>query len=691
MTTRFSLSLLLGLLLLPVAGNAQSLLLDNFNSPATTALSDANWTVVSGGTTNPILVATPGLTLPKYPGASGNAASFTTTGQDVSRDLTAPVTAGSVYVAALVNLSAAKSGDYFLHGALAGGASPFGGRVFAKSSGTGFQLGVSKATSTAAYGAPVYSFGTTYLIVLKYTFNGGTATDDLSDLYVFAAGDDYSAEPATPLASSTDGTDVASVGAVNLRQGTASNAPTGTIDGIRVGSSWNDAVLATQTVDDGAGYRLLGAPVQGVTVGTLAGINLVQSVVGQYPTFPNDNLFLSYSGSGATAGYVAATDVANAVTPGKGFFWYLFDQAITPDPASYGGGTSRSYTLPERPLFASGTVNTADVAVGFPLVTDGFYMIANPFAQTMLASGITQAGGTTFSNFLQAYDAATGFVLVDRTTAVEVSMWQGFFAELTGGTAPTFTFDAASRTDGLTPLVSRSATQQVAIHLDGTTDAGVAVHDRAAIIRIDASASAGWDAGDASKLIPPTEAYALVAPVGVRDGAAHRQAVLSLPAATDVTLAFTATHAGTYTLTAEMMNLPDGATVRDLVSGRVASLADGLPFTSAATGWTERFVVSFGRPTAGEQAPTGFALGALYPNPAAGRAAIELRVDAPQTVRATVVDALGRTVATVFEGALSAGQSQTLSVETAGLAPGVYAVRVQGATFTETRRLVVAR
>ena len=55
------------------------------------------------------------------------------------------------------------------------------------------------------------------------------------------------------------------------------------------------------------------------------------------------------------------------------------------------------------------------------------------------------------------------------------------------------------------------------------------------------------------------------------------------------------------------------------------------------------------------------------------------------------MDALGRTVQTVFEGSLGAGASQDLTVDTSGLAPGLYIVRVTGETFTATRRLVVAR
>lgn len=449
----------------------------------------------------------------------------------------------------------------------------------------------------------------------------------------------------------------------------------------------------TQAVQSDRGYRLLGAPVQGVTVGTLAGINLVQSVVGQYPTYPSPNLYLDYNGSA----YVAATDVANPVTPGRGFFWLLYDQAITPDPASFGGGTSRSYVLATRPLTATGTANTADVSVSPTLNADGFYLLANPFAQALSSPGVTlSAGGGVFSNIVQAYDPTTGYVAIDRAAgaATDIATWQGFFGEVDGGTAPTFTYLAVSRTSGTPVLISRpAAITGLRLALDGVAASGETTHDEAAAVRFTEAATSGWDADDASKLTPPTETYALVAPVGTRGGVARRQALLSRPTGdlADVTLAFTTTAAGTFTLTAEATGLPATAMLRDLANGNVAALADGYTFTSAATDWTERFVVSFGRTTAGEEAVTERSLSAPRPNPATSRASLTLRLPAAEHVRATVVDALGRSVATLYDAEAPAGAAVALDVDASRLAPGVYVVRVQGATFTETRRLTVVR
>lgn len=64
----------------------------------------------------------------------------------------------------------------------------------------------------------------------------------------------------------------------------------------------------------------------------------------------------------------------------------------------------------------------------------------------------------------------------------------------------------------------------------------------------------------------------------------------------------------------------------------------------------------------------------VAPNPSAGPAALRLSLADASAVRATVVDALGRHVATVHDGPLAVGP-HTLALP-AGLAPGVYAARL---------------
>ncbi|MEM6783124.1 MAG: T9SS type A sorting domain-containing protein [Bacteroidota bacterium] len=84
-------------------------------------------------------------------------------------------------------------------------------------------------------------------------------------------------------------------------------------------------------------------------------------------------------------------------------------------------------------------------------------------------------------------------------------------------------------------------------------------------------------------------------------------------------------------------------------------------------------------------------LSAAYPNPFAERATFSLAVAQEQPVEVAVFDALGRRVATLFDGMLPADQARVLTLDAAALPSGLYVVRALGATFSEVRRITLAR
>ncbi len=95
--------------------------------------------------------------------------------------------------------------------------------------------------------------------------------------------------------------------------------------------------------------------------------------------------------------------------------------------------------------------------------------------------------------------------------------------------------------------------------------------------------------------------------------------------------------------------------------------------------------------TASAAGPDGGLELAAWPNPASGAATVRLRLDAPGSATLTVSDVLGRTVATLADGALRAGE-QTLPLDTSALAPGVYVLRLVLADGRGlTRPITVAR
>jgi hypothetical protein len=228
------------------------LLVEDFNYTAGSVLTTNGWSAHSGAGTNAISVAAPGLTYSGYPSSSvGNTASLTTTGEDDSKTFTS-TTSGSVYAAVMVNVSASQAaGDYFFHLIDTAGSTNFRGRVFVKkdAASSNFAFGISKSsTSTINYTPFNYTTGTTYLLVLKYTFNSGSTTDD--DVALFINPALGGAEPSSTISyTDTTSTDISQIGVVALRQGSASNAPTLQADGIRVGTSWAAVTTASAPVD----------------------------------------------------------------------------------------------------------------------------------------------------------------------------------------------------------------------------------------------------------------------------------------------------------------------------------------------------------------------------------------------------------------------------------------------------------
>jgi hypothetical protein len=161
---------------------------------------------------------------------TGNVA-LTTTGQDVNRPLGSAYNSGSMFVMAAVNVTAAQAtGDYFVH-LSDGGTSNFYARIYAKSSGAGFSLAMGTSAGTAVTYGSELAFGT-HAILFRYDFVTG-AGNDTGALFVNPTSPDGTADTAYVNATLI-GTDATSISAINLRQGTAGNAPTVSIDSLLV-------------------------------------------------------------------------------------------------------------------------------------------------------------------------------------------------------------------------------------------------------------------------------------------------------------------------------------------------------------------------------------------------------------------------------------------------------------------------
>lgn len=211
------------------SANAASLVYSTgFNAPTYSdggLIGQDSWAITGASVVSPIAVANTA--------TNGNVA-LTTTGQDVNRPFTAiTATAGSVYLQADITVSAAQAtGDYALHLG-DGGASNFNARAYFKSSGAGYVMALATSSGAAVnYGATVLSFGTTYKMLARYDIVPG-AGNDTGALFINPTTADGSGDTAY-VAATTIGIDAASISSVNLRQGTASSAPTLVIDNLAV-------------------------------------------------------------------------------------------------------------------------------------------------------------------------------------------------------------------------------------------------------------------------------------------------------------------------------------------------------------------------------------------------------------------------------------------------------------------------
>lgn len=97
-------------------------------------------------------------------------------------------------------------------------------------------------------------------------------------------------------------------------------------------------------------------------------------------------------------------------------------------------------------------------------------------------------------------------------------------------------------------------------------------------------------------------------------------------------------------------------------------------------------------PTAGPEtatdAPLEDGLAGVFPNPARGPVTIAYRTATASPVRIDVLDAQGRTVATLVDAGVAPGEH--VATWAAGVAPGVYVVRMRAAGGVSTIRVAVA-
>jgi len=199
-----------------------------------------------------IKIAAGNLTYPNLADPSPVGNEFTLSGASASSTFCqfngSAIAGGSVYYAFLAQCTTQPSatGNYVtdLHtSANIGSSDP--ADIYVKASGAGFVMGVRKngGSTTYASSPTVLSLNTTYLVVLKYTFNGGTG-DDTVTLYIDPAPGGLESG-ATAEVSVSGGTDATGLQYCGWKSQSSATGGAWIFDTLRFASTWGEAIPAS--------------------------------------------------------------------------------------------------------------------------------------------------------------------------------------------------------------------------------------------------------------------------------------------------------------------------------------------------------------------------------------------------------------------------------------------------------------
>jgi len=453
------------------------------------------------------------------------------------------------------------------------------------------------------------------------------------------------------------------------------------------------------TLNAGLGYRHLSAPVTEQTVAAFASGGTAQVVNPAYNSSATPNLVTPYPTVFSYDQARLATSPATSLLAfGKG--WESPAALNAPAPLGTQGFTVQ---LPgASTLSFSGPAR--QTAINLPMsrgagTEAGWNFVGNPYAAPLDFSTVPASQLTNVDAALYVFESTSQYggayrSYVNGVGNPLIGSSQGFWMRVSPGqTSGSLALTNANRvTDpGQQNIVRRGAADtrpQLTLAL-----AGAGLSD-ALTLYAQAGATAAFDGRfDAAKL-PNSHGLNLAALAATGEALAiDGRADFARPTAIPLTVGVPAP--GAYTLTAAALaNLPagTGAELMDTQTGTRTLLTTGAryAFTTATTTAPGRFWLHL-TPAA---APLATATGALaaqtlvYPNPAHSSFTLTLPSVAGATqATATLLNALGQVVNTRTLALATGGATTTYA--TAGLAAGVYALRLQAGKETVTLRVVV--
>ena len=692
----------------------------------------ATVTVPSGATTGPVSVAS--ATLTKY-----NGPTFTVTYPDLVVTTTATIPAGT-YNSITVNSPGVVTlgGNVTVNASTTvnNGATLNDGCNVLSGAGSftlaaGGTLGICNAAGIAAGGATGAIRNTgprSFSTDASYVYNGTVAQSTGAGLPAQVRNLRTSNSNAVTLSAATSVAQVLTLaGTGNLATGGQAltllssaagtallvNSNSGVVTGAVTIQRYIDPILNPSTTANpgGKGYRHYSSPVANTTVADLTTTNFAPVLTQSYntsatpgTTTPFPNVF------GYDQSRLTTASNSNYSAFDKGFVVPAAGSALVP-----GRGYAVNIAGTELVDFV-GTPNNGNLTVNLSRNSDataavaGWALVGNPYpapldyAQLQFldllgvdrAMYVVQSTGQ-YAGQYRSY--VNGNSANDTRLTAEASLiaaGQGFFVRVSSGqTSGTITFRNPQRVtsyDRQSAFQRPAADTRPSVHL---TLAGAGLAD-GFVTYAEAGATPDFDSQyDAAKLPNPT-GLNLSSTTATDNLAIDGRAAFT--AATTLALNVGVPAAGTYTLSAaSLANLPAGltATLRDAATGQATKLSEGTSYSfsvsaSEATALlTGRFTLQFSSATA---LATAASLSAtevtVYPNPAQGRFTVLVpAVASASAVQAELLNTLGQVVRRQSAALPAAGA--TLTVETAGLATGVYTLRLQAGSSTIAKRVVL--
>lgn len=231
---------------------AAPLLYDGFDYPLGNTLGDNNWNLIAASGGAALNVVNHNLSYPGLAPSTGNAVELRPNAQDWFRNYPEQTFTTSdtafMYYSFLIRVddlgSLDATGGLFVSLANTSGTAGQAASVWLRTSGSGFQIGVSKRNSNPEFDSSVFAINETIYVVASYNLIAGPINNDTASLWINPGGMGLPDPPAPNLTTPVSGIndDVIDFGTVVLRpQGGAGSTqiPASLIlDEVRVGTSW---------------------------------------------------------------------------------------------------------------------------------------------------------------------------------------------------------------------------------------------------------------------------------------------------------------------------------------------------------------------------------------------------------------------------------------------------------------------